>query len=81
MFVLLNQAKRFADFPLRQAIILRQFDDWLNPELRLPVRAHDVNVHPGLFAREEVETIAACAKYGRAHEEIILLAKADSFPA
>jgi hypothetical protein len=61
-FVALDQCFGRAKLPIVQAVILRQFDSWLKPELDFSVRAICVNVHSRFFAREEKEPEAAFTK-------------------
>jgi hypothetical protein len=49
---------------LCQAVILRQRNGWLKPELCLSIWAGHMDVHRGLFAGEEVKSETAVAKYG-----------------
>ena len=49
-----------------QAVILRQFDLRLKPELRFPISAMHVHVEPGFLAREEEEPESVLAKDRRA---------------
>jgi len=60
--VCLNQCLSSPKLALFQANILRHFDAWLNPELRLAVCAMHMDVHALLFAGKEVEAIPAFAK-------------------
>src|SRR5258708_9490291 len=53
---------RRADLLVRQAVIVRQRNRWLKPELSLAVRTLHVNVHPGLFSREKVKSKAPIAE-------------------
>jgi hypothetical protein len=55
------------ELPVVQAVILRQFDARLKPELGLAVCAMDVDVKPGLLSREEKESEAGFTKDCRAH--------------
>jgi hypothetical protein len=48
-----------SDLLLRKALILRQRNDWLKPELRFSVRTLNVNVHANLFAGEKSKTDTA----------------------
>lgn len=52
------------DLAVAQAVILRQFDRWLKPELRFAVGVVHVDVEAGFFAGEEEETKAAFAEDG-----------------
>ena len=45
-----------------QAVILRQFNLRLKPELRFPARVVHMDVEPGLLAREEKEPESVLAK-------------------
>lgn len=51
-----------------QAVILRQFNLRLNPELRFPIRVVHVYMKPGFLAREEKEPKPVLAKDSRAQE-------------
>src|SRR5258708_2066936 len=53
---------RRADLLVRQAVIVRQRNRWLKPELSLAVRTLHMNVHPGLFSREKVKSKAPIAE-------------------
>jgi hypothetical protein len=57
-----------SDLLLRKALILRQRNDWLKPELCFSVRTLHMDVHSDLFAGEKVEPIRSVAEYGRAHD-------------
>ena len=46
----------------RQAVIVRQRNGWLKPELSLTVRTLHMDVHPGLFSREKVKSKASIAE-------------------
>ncbi len=59
------------NLPIAQAMILRQGDHRLKPELRLPVYARHMDVHAGLFAGEEVKPKGAIAEDGGAHGLIL----------
>jgi len=50
-----------------QAMILRQVNYWLNPELGFPARALHMDVEPGFLAGEKVKPEAAVAEDGGAH--------------
>ena len=62
-----NQCLDGSDLWLRKALILRQRNDWLKPELRFSVRTLNVNVHSDFFAGEKVKPIRSVAEYGRTH--------------
>jgi hypothetical protein len=49
-------------------VILRDLHIWLHPELRLAVRAENVDVHSRLFPREKVEPVAFPFEYRRTHK-------------
>ncbi len=51
-----------------QAVILRQFNHRLKPELRLPVWMMHVHVEPGFLARKEEEPEPILAENRRAQE-------------
>ena len=53
---------RRADLLVRQAVIVRQRNGWLKPELSLTVRTLHMDVHPGLFSREKVKSKATIAE-------------------
>jgi len=53
--MLLDQSLCRSQLPIVHAVILRQLDFRLKPELRLAVGAKDMNVASRLFPREEVE--------------------------
>lgn len=53
------------DLAVAQAVILRQFDRRLKPELRLAVGVVHVDVEAGFFSREEKESKAVFTKDGR----------------
>jgi hypothetical protein len=53
--VLPDQPLGFDNLLRREAEILREFDDGIDPEFRLPFRVLHVNVRPTLLARKEVE--------------------------
>ena len=55
MFVFPDQRFGRPNLAVVQAIILRQFNHGLKPELRLPVRAMHVHMEPGFLARKEEE--------------------------
>jgi hypothetical protein len=55
-------------------VIAREFHIGFKPELRLAVRADNVNVHPRLFPREEVEPVASPLEYRRTHEKNVSVA-------
>ena len=67
MLVFADQRFGRPNLPVAQAVILRQFNRRLKPELRLPIRVMDVHMKPGFFAREEKEPEAVFAKNCRAH--------------
>ena len=60
--MLLYEPLHFSELPEIQAMILRQRNFWLKPELRLPARALHMNMQSPLFAREEVEAKLAITK-------------------
>jgi hypothetical protein len=57
-----------SDLLLREALILRQRNDRLKPELRFSVRTLNMNVHSDFFPGEKVKPIRSIAEYGRAHD-------------
>ena len=57
-----------SDLSLRKALILRQCNDWLKPELRFSVRTLNMNVHSDFFAGEKVKPIRSVAEYRWAHD-------------
>jgi hypothetical protein len=61
------------NLPIAQAMILRQGDDWLKPELGFPICTGHVDVHTGLFAGEEVKPEGTIAEYGGTHVPILAL--------
>jgi hypothetical protein len=67
----LNKNLSVPNLPIAQAVILRQCDHWLKPELGLPVPTGHVDVHTGLFTREEVKSEGTIAEYGGAHGLIL----------
>jgi hypothetical protein len=67
----LDDPKNLSDFALGEAMILRQFDARLKPDLQFPVGCFDVDVHALLLAREEVETVRPVAEDSRTHAQIV----------
>ncbi len=63
--VRLNYLFDFSQFGPGEFVILRQFKRWLKPILGFALAGHDVDVHAGFFAGEEIEPVAALSKYGR----------------
>ena len=58
--------------PVRgEAVLHRQFDLGVQPELRVTVRTCNVHVHPILFQREEVESVALFSENRGAHADSI----------
>jgi len=68
MFVFPDQCFGRPNPAVVQAVILRQFNRGLKPELRLPVCVMHVHVKPGFLAREEEEPESVLAKDCRAQE-------------
>jgi hypothetical protein len=66
MFVFPDQCFGRPNLAVIQAVILRQFNRGLKPELRLPVRVMHVHVKPGFLAREEKEPKSILPKDCRA---------------
>jgi hypothetical protein len=64
---LLNNLSRDTQLAFVQALIPSEFDGRLHPELRFATFALDVNVHAGLFAREEQEPEPLITKYRGTH--------------
>jgi hypothetical protein len=71
--MLLDDAKNLRDFALGDAVILRYFDARLKPHLELAVGCFDVDVHPFLFQREEVETVRPLTEHSGTHDRIVAL--------
>jgi hypothetical protein len=69
-----DDAKNLGDFAFGDTVILRHFDARLKPDLQFAFRGLDVDMHPILFEREEVEAIGTVAKDGRTHASIVALA-------
>ena len=55
--MLLNQSERGSKPRRAQPIVLRDANFWIEPELGLARLVMNVNVHPRLFPREEVEAV------------------------
>jgi hypothetical protein len=55
IFVFPDQRFRRPNLAVVQAVILRQFEQRLKPELRFPVGMMHVHVEPGFLARKEKE--------------------------
>ena len=68
MFVFPDQSFGRPKLAVVQAVILRQFNRWLNPELRFPVGVMYMHVEPGFLARKEKESESVLAKDSRAQE-------------
>ena len=66
MFVLPNQSVGRPNLAVVQAVILRQFNLRLKPELRFPVSMMHMHVKSGFLAREEKESESVLAKDRRA---------------
>ena len=66
MFVFPDQSFDRPNLAVVQAVILRQFNLRLNPELRLAICVVHMHVEPGFLAREEKEPEAVFAKDRRA---------------
>jgi len=66
MFVIPDQCFGRPNLAVVQAIILRQFNLRLKPELRFAVRVVHVHVEPGFLARKEKEPESVLAKDRRA---------------
>lgn len=67
----LDKSLYVTNLTLAQAVILRQCDYWLKPELGFSIRARHVNVHTGLLAGEEVKPKGTIAEYSGAHGLIL----------
>jgi len=67
IFILLEQPKRRRDLTVAEAIIVREFYRWFQPEFGLPSGVLHMHMHPRLFAREEVKPVCANAKDRGAH--------------
>jgi hypothetical protein len=67
----LDDPKNLKDFALGDAVILRQFDARLKPDLQFPVGCFDVDVHAFLLPREEVEPVRPVAEHSRTHAQIV----------
>jgi len=67
MFVFPDQCFGRPNLAVVQAVILRQFNRGLKPELRLPVGVMHMHMKPGFLAREEKEPESVFAKNCRAH--------------
>jgi hypothetical protein len=65
--MLLDEVKCLADFTSGQAGMLGDLNGRLKPELCLTVLPLNMDMHPRLFSREEVEPEAAFAKYRWTH--------------
>lgn len=65
--MLLDEAKRLAEFSPGQASVLSNLNHGFEPELCLTVLTLNMDMYPRLFTREEVEPEAAFTKYGGAH--------------
>ena len=66
MFVFPDQSFGRPNLAVVQAVILRQFNLRLNPELRLAICVVHMHVEPRFLAREEKETESILAKDSRA---------------
>ncbi len=66
--MLLNDLAGYVDPSSAEPVVRRQFDLWLEPELRLAAGVLHMYVRPELLAREEVEPVATYAENGRAHQ-------------
>jgi hypothetical protein len=66
IFVFPDQSLGRPNLAVVQAVILRQFNLRLKPELRFPVRVVHVDVKAGFLAREEKEPESVLAKDCRA---------------
>lgn len=58
----LNQAKCFVDFAPGKPDVLGKFNRGFNPKFCLSILALHMDVHSGLFTREEIKTEAAFSK-------------------
>src|SRR2546428_618089 len=67
ILVLLNQSLCCAKAAGTEAVVPRQLDVGVQPELRLTTGMLNVYVWPPLLERKEVETIPANAEDGRTH--------------
>jgi hypothetical protein len=65
--VLLDQLQRLGQVPGLEPVVPFDSDRWLKPELRFTLSVLHVYVRTRLFAREEVEAIAAEPKNSRTH--------------
>jgi hypothetical protein len=65
--MLLNETECLADFSPGQADVLDYLNRRFEPELRLTVLPLNMDMHPRLFPREEVEPEAAFTKYCGTH--------------
>jgi hypothetical protein len=63
-FATSDERLRSADLPVVQAVILRQFNSRLKPELCLPIRTQCVDMYPRLFSGKEEEPEAVLTKNG-----------------
>jgi hypothetical protein len=66
--ITLDYSQNLRDFPLRDTVILRQFDARLKPDLQLAFWRLDMNVHAIFFTRVEVEPVASVPKHGWTHD-------------
>jgi hypothetical protein len=62
-----NQCLDGSNLLLREALILRQRNDWLKPELCFSVRTLNMDVHSDFFAGEKAKPIRSVAEYSRTH--------------
>jgi hypothetical protein len=68
MFMLLDQSFDYAQIAIRQSIILRYFDGWLNPELGFAVARNHMYVHSRFFSGEKEKPKLSITKYRGAHK-------------
>jgi len=65
--MLLDQLQRLGQVPRLEPVVPFDLDRWIEPELGFTFGVLHVYVRTQLFAREEVEAIAANPENGRTH--------------